>query len=483
MISLNTMYKRITLNKISLAFFLFSIVHCFTQAIIQSFLYSVDSEHSNLAKGIIQEANVPRREIPWLTGNPKEFKLQLCTDLPLGMTDNVCKIAFDSRQSSARAFVPRAFPPSLSDVQSIRRSSVTAEPSDNSSGQVTGVNISVDNRTAVSLSAQCTPLFTYPRQMFTYFVREDAVLIASQFHLIRLSSIVIVNESRPHLLAVFLARALVTSWSIYSTWRSGLIADYVSQLMSSANSPCGVDLFSVYFRTKIAFETSILILNVVGLLVSIFFYFKIFRMYDAQTYKNIGPPPGIIQIHRVFLAFFVCIQLSIFYLVIEMALWISELMHGTAAIVSTSIGVYRGLSIATTSLLIPWLVVGWFAVRHEKKKLMVAFLFLGVFYIVSWAVMFYTPVFRWTFVSWPFLATLTVSAFVMMIASCVLGVFCWRNFDKGLARYLDVEDALIKANFQPDVFTNIRNSMEKLPIDSMRINSTKFLVARRAIAF
>jgi len=78
---------------------------------------------------------------------------------------------------------------------------------------------------------------------------------------------------------------------------------------------------------------------------------------------------------------------------------------------------------------------GWFAVRREMKKLLAAFLFLGVFYIASWGAMFYSLVFRWTFASWPFFASLAVAAFVMLIASCVLGVVCRKNFDKGLAHF------------------------------------------------
>jgi hypothetical protein len=83
-----------------LAFFLFGVVHCFAQVIIGSLLYSVDSENSALVTSVIREAEVPRREIAWLTGNPKEFKLHLCTNIPFGATDNFCITAFDSRHGN-----------------------------------------------------------------------------------------------------------------------------------------------------------------------------------------------------------------------------------------------------------------------------------------------------------------------------------------------------------------------------------------------
>ena len=102
-------YQRITLNKITLAFFLFGVVQCFIQMILQSLLYSVDLDNSTLVMSIIREAKVPRREIAWLTGNSMEFKLRLCTDIPFGMTDSFCTIAFDSSRGSVSVPVPAGF--------------------------------------------------------------------------------------------------------------------------------------------------------------------------------------------------------------------------------------------------------------------------------------------------------------------------------------------------------------------------------------
>jgi hypothetical protein len=102
-------YQQITLNRISLAFFLFSVIDCFVQGIIHSLLYSMDMDTSALVTSIIQEANVSRREIAWLNGDSKEFKLQLCTDIPFGKTDNFCTSVFDSRQGNVSAPVPTGF--------------------------------------------------------------------------------------------------------------------------------------------------------------------------------------------------------------------------------------------------------------------------------------------------------------------------------------------------------------------------------------
>jgi hypothetical protein len=69
------------------------------------------------------------------------------------------------------------------------------------------------------------------------------------------------------------------------------------------------------------------------------------------------------------------------------------------------------------------------------KKLMVGFLAIGFFLITSWAFMFYSYVFRWTFMKQVFFASFMAESLVVMAVSCMLGVICWRNFDKGLAHY------------------------------------------------
>lgn len=66
---------------------------------------------------------------------------------------------------------------------------------------------------------------------------------------------------------------------------------------------------------------------------------------------------------------------------------------------------------------------------------MVAFLLLGVIYIGGWGVLYYSQVFRWTWIQWPFFASLSVSAALVQLASIILGIICWRNFHRGLAQY------------------------------------------------
>lgn len=78
---------------------------------------------------------------------------------------------------------------------------------------------------------------------------------------------------------------------------------------------------------------------------------------------------------------------------------------------------------------------GWFAVRREMKKTMLVFLGTGLAYIGGWGAMYYSKVFRWTWIEWPFFACLSVTALGVQIASVVIGFFCWRKFHQGFAQW------------------------------------------------
>ncbi|KAJ3506548.1 hypothetical protein NMY22_g17213 [Coprinellus aureogranulatus] len=54
--------------------------------------------------------------------------------------------------------------------------------------------------------------------------------------------------------------------------------------------------------------------------------------------------------------------------------------------------------------------------------------------------------------TWQFFATVTVTAFVLLVITIVLGVGCYFNYGKGLAHYLHVTEALEGEDFTPVYF-------------------------------
>jgi hypothetical protein len=269
-------------------------------------------------------------------------------------------------------------------------------------------------------------------------------------------------ESIPHLISVLVARVLLTNFSAFSIWRIGHAAQYIEKLITDPNSPCGVGLFTTYFHTKKLLEIPNLALNFIGLLMSAFFTWRLVKIYNVHTFKTVGPPPEVIRIYKFYMAFFVCLQLSVYCLMTAMVLWTNELINSSIKFISIHTSLYIGVFIWSIVLLIPWLTIGWFGVRRESKRLMICFLFLGFCIILAWSIMFYSLVYRWTFIQWPFFATLTIEAFIVLIASCILGIICWRNFNKGLGHFIYVESVLAKGDFEHETFTH---DVEKLDFD------------------
>jgi len=157
------------------------------------------------------------------------------------------------------------------------------------------------------------------------------------------------------------------------------------------------------------------------------------------------------------------LQLEVFVLVAATSLWVDVLTTTAISEISAHTPIYNALIIATTILLIPWIALGWYGVRREQKRLIISFLGIAFFFISGWAIMFYSIVYRWSFVQWPYLGCFTVASFILIITSMVLGTICWRNFDKGLAQYLNAEDALADSNFAPELFqhSDVEKSGEK----------------------
>jgi hypothetical protein len=473
------MFFRITLNKITTIFFLFSFLHCFAHGIVQSLLFTVDADASSLVSTIIEVAEVPTGHFAWLTRPDEHFLLRLCDAVPVGKPVSPCHDIFDSRRG--KLVVPPGFKrspqdtaladPAVSDIISSTNTlestsgrfsqenlfstgsgDIFLQPIVNSSGTVTAVNFAFaeSNADPVTFDEVCTRTLVYAQQVLENARREELALIASEFWLLGLSVFAIMYDSIPHLLAGLGMRFLSTGWSAYSIWRTQNIEIRFRVLITEGT--CGVNLFPTYFRERIAFQIPDLLLNLLALGLSCFLVWKLVRAYTKYMFRRVGAPGQLISLYRIFLGVLTCLQLSVYLLVASTALWIDQLVNGAIAKISSFTTIYLGLFIFTVIVIIPWIAMGWYAVLREKKRSMAAFLFIGFVFIVCWSLMYYSQVYRWTWVQWPFFASLTVAAQLVLIASIALGVICWRNFHKGLAGYLYIDSRLQSSDFEPEVF-------------------------------
>ncbi|KAH8993168.1 hypothetical protein EDB92DRAFT_1944767 [Lactarius akahatsu] len=281
------------------------------------------------------------------------------------------------------------------------------------------------------LDPVCTFTLLYPQAKH---VERNLSLIGSQFWFYGLAVFAIVFESIPHILALLIARLIATGWSTYC-------------FMAHNQYPR-----SHYFVRRFALQLADLVLHLDALLISTYLSWRLYKLYRTHTFRRVGPPKNVLRMYGYFLAVLVSIQLSIFILVNAMALWVDQLLHGAIKDLSSHTPVYNGTFILTTVLLVPWLMMGWYSVRLEWRKLTWVFLAVAFFFVFAWSMMFYSRVYRFTFIDWPFFGCMTVSSFVALFCSTGFAVVCARNYDKGLAQWLYVEKNFGDDDFEPDLF-------------------------------
>jgi len=167
---------------------------------------------------------------------------------------------------------------------------------------------------------------------------------------------------------------------------------------------------------------------------------------------RMGPPPHVVRIYKFVLAVSVCLQLASMFTTVSIGLWIDQLMNTAIGRTAEHLPTYKAEVLVTILLLIPWLSLGWYAIRKENTKMMAGFMIIALVLLVGWSAMFYSLVYRWTLKQWPFILGMTIYSFMLVVASMILGGICWFNFGKGLAQYLHAEAALAESDFSRSVF-------------------------------
>jgi len=104
-------YLRITLNYITLSFFLFSFFHCFTQGILQSFLYTTDDTWGSLTSHIVANAHINSTTFPQSNGHHGYYSLELCDQVPVTGGDPHPCVPFFTAGQPEPIKIPRRFLP------------------------------------------------------------------------------------------------------------------------------------------------------------------------------------------------------------------------------------------------------------------------------------------------------------------------------------------------------------------------------------
>jgi hypothetical protein len=78
---------------------------------------------------------------------------------------------------------------------------------------------------------------------------------------------------------------------------------------------------------------------------------------------------------------------------------------------------------------------GWYSVRRESRKLTWAFLGIALFFLFAWSMMFYSHIYRFTFLDWPFFGCMSGTSFLALLSSTFFAFVCLRNYGKGLSEW------------------------------------------------
>ncbi|KAF7297185.1 hypothetical protein MIND_00951600 [Mycena indigotica] len=450
-------------DRITVAFFLFSFVLCCAQGLIQAFLYGLDSQFASIATDIVRAAEIPAKNITFLEGSSKHYTLNMCDDIPHGQARYPCMVIF---RSGVVYPTPEIAQLSLQQSDSVVRDFTNGfgiTTYRDSNGVANGVSFRSSSANPVVLSKQCTQTLVYPQQLFQDSVREDLTFIFLQFWLFGVSLFALAKNSVPHLLTALAARAILVTWSTYvAVFRTHNRQAIFQQTLSNPGTPCGVELFPQFFNMRTVYDLADLVLSWSGLLLSCLLSWYLLRLYNAASFKRVGAPSHINRIYKFFMAVQACLQMEVFVLVAatrRVSIFFPRRLLTNIPASHTT--VYNALVIASIVLVLPWIALGWYGVRREHKGMMISFLGIAFFFVAGWALMFYSIVYRWSFVQWPYLGCFTVASFILIIASVILGTICWRHFGEGLTEYLNAEAALADSDFAPEIFKNNSDDVEK----------------------
>ena len=82
----------------------------------------------------------------------------------------------------------------------------------------------------------------------------------------------------------------------------------------------------------------------------------LFQVYVHQTFRRLGPPPGVIKIYWNFMAVQVCIQLGVYTLAVAAGLFLDQLVNGPISVYPDRRALYLALCIGTLVFFVPYLL-------------------------------------------------------------------------------------------------------------------------------
>lgn len=472
-------YERVTLTRFTTAFVFLALAHCLVQITLQSLAYVSNTRGSNEVSTIIENSGMPH-----LFSFVKSGTLFVCNGVPDGEGFNSTCWAFagpgshgnddddddkdddDKDDDKKEKDKDEADDKEISegkDKHSNHKRGLTVVPVEDDSGTVVAVNVTgADSNHAnpdgvIQLSSHCVSALNWPDIILHDARREDLSFLIYQIWLFGVSVVAVLNESIPHLIAALITNVLSTAWSAFQLSRTGQFQfDYETLVVNDACD--GNDVIEGFWTERMRYFTPILVLNIVAFFGLFFVALKLFSVYARQTKKRVGTSKVMRNRYICVLLFSVFLQISAFFTICASALWIDALCNG----VLQGKTAYRVVFTITAVIELPWVICGWLSIRREHRIWSLVFLVVGLFITASWTTMFANVLYRWTFENFPFFATLSISAFIVLVIVMILAVICRLNFGKGLPQFYKTEDTFDDSKFIPVTIPQRRSRASRL---------------------
>lgn len=306
---------------------------------------------------------------------------------------------------------------------------------------------------------QCAMSMGWILDVFHDAKREELATLFFQLWLLVMSMMAVLADSTPHLIAALSGHFMNTAWASFNVY-TGVKMKHEYQRFIVAGACNGVDVLGGWWDERLRHSAPILVLNTVATLAMVYLTWKLSTIYHRQSFSSVGAPSNIIRIHRVYLGFVMTLQLASFFTIAATALWISKLTEDAVRRAAENYSLYLAGFIVTVLLNIVWVTSGWLCIRRENRALFWPFLLAGLVVITIWTIMFFSPLYRFVFLTWPFFANMTIVSYVFLVATSVLGIACRFNFGQGLAHYLMVLKSLANDDFTPASFANDPEKVE-----------------------
>ncbi|KAF9491128.1 hypothetical protein BDN71DRAFT_101099 [Pleurotus eryngii] len=298
------------------------------------------------------------------------------------------------------------------------------------------------------LSLKCVESFVWINDTLKDAKREDLVTLAFHAWVFVMMVLTVVNESIPHLVASLAACILGTAWAgaRIQTAKSWY---WIYRRYIMLGSCDGTDLLGDWFKLRARPAIPIVFVNALSTFAFLYLSISIYKTYSKRTIARAGASKEVQRIYKFALLFSASLNLAAFFNVASASIWIDKVFSSTLRGVVDHIQAYQALFIVSLLLEFPWLVSGWMSVRKESRLLFIFFMGAGIVPFAIATGMFTSEVYGFIFHTWTFFATVTITSYAFTITTLFIGAFCRTQFGKGLAHFLQVEQALEQLDFTP----------------------------------